>query len=173
MAMSVLDDIKALRTYILGVIAFATAVATFLIQIWHFRAEPTIVATTGFAILVLALSLLIHRSEARQTKALSEHEDMSQEQAREIIASLEELKKLSVENQRSSLRIEMNDMIVRHPENHDTILRYAEQYFITLNGNFVQTDIFMNWVDSENEQGRKVHLNPELSKDITKKYIGK
>ena len=67
----------------------------------------------------------------------------------------------------STLRTEMNNEIYRNPQNHDTIIRMAEKYFGKkedggLNANWVEKELFLTWVDKENEAGREVHLPKAL-----------
>ena len=168
----VIDDIKNSKGYILGVVAFATAISAFLTTVLGLAPEPTLISVAGGATVLLYIGWLIQKSEQRQSDALKAHEDFSLKKTEEIAKSLETIKEITIENQRASIRIEMNDTITRTPDNHDTILRYAERYFGELDGDWVETDLFMSWVDSENNAGRKVHANPELMKNITAKYLG-
>ena len=167
--MAVIDDIKSSKGYILGVIAFATAVATFLTTAVGFRKEPTIAAVAGLAVFVLYLSWLIDRSEKRQIKRLEEHNKETNAKMAGYDKTLECLTGIAKETQLSTLRIEMDNEMARNPANHDTILRYAEKYFIELGGDWVQTDKFCAWVDSENAAGRTVHVPPALMDNVLMK----
>lgn len=160
--MAVLDDIKTSKGYILGVIAFATAVAGFLTQVCGFRPEPTVTAVASLAIFVLFLSWLIDRSEKRQIARLEEHNKETNEKMAKYDETLTCLTNYAKETQLATLRIEMGNVIVRQPDNHDTIIKYAERYFVELGGDWVMTDTFLAWVDSENEAGRPVHVPPQL-----------
>lgn len=172
--MAVLDDIKSSKGYILGVIAFATAVATFLTTAMGFRKEPTITAVAGLAIFVLYLSWLIDRSEKRQVKRLEEHNKETNERMAGYDKMLECLTNYAKETQLSTLRIEMDNEMARNPANHDTILRYAEKYFIELGGDWVQTDKFFAWAESERDAGRPVRMPPALMNNIqTKRELEK
>lgn len=166
---SVIDDIKQGKGYILGVLAFATAVGTFLTQVMHFRTEPTLIAISGFALTILFIGWLVQQSENRQEQSLKAHQSESAEMIMCCKKDLKYLKQMAIESQRSTTRIEMNDMIARHPDNHDTILQYAERYFITLNGDWVETSAFFEWVESENEAGRRVHVPPQLLANVNAK----
>lgn len=168
--MTVIDDIKQSKAYILGVVAFATAVAGFLTQALHFRTEPTILVVAGFSFLILYIGFLIKRSEDRQEEARKKHRSEENQQMTQIMSSLNRLEEGSVENQRAITRVEMNDLIAREPHNHDTIIAYAERYFISLRGDWKQTDRFLNWVESENKQGRPVHVPEALFTNVQAKY---
>ena len=173
MAITVIDDIKEAKGYILGLIAFATGVATFLVQVWHFRFEPTVILVAAFSLLILAIGYLIHNSEKRQSKALQEHINTADAKVDAIQSTLNEIKDITLENQRTALRIEMGNEIKRRPENHDTIMRMAERYFTPiskggLEGNWVMSDAFQNWVKAENQAGRPVSVPPTLMKEVDK-----
>lgn len=168
---SVLDDIKTSKGYILGVIAFATAVAGFLTGICGFRPEPTITAVASLAIFVLFLSWLIDRSEKRQASRLEEHETWSKSILNGYNEKLDRILDVQKDNQLATLRIEMGNVIVRNPENHDTILKYAEKYFIELGGDWVMTDIFFDWAEREAKEGRPVHIPPVLMNNIQTKRL--
>lgn len=167
--MAVLDDIKTSKGYILGVIAFATAVGAFLTQVLHFKTEPTLASVAGMAVLVLYLAWLIQQSEKRQEARMKAHEDEMKVKMSGYDGQLTTIINICKENQLSSLRTEMDNEIARKPSNHDTILRYAQKYFIELGGDWVQTDKFFAWVESERKAGRPVHMPPMLMNYIMTK----
>lgn len=140
-----------------------------MVGIFHFAPEPTTLCVAGFACMMLLVGYLIDKSEKRQAKALKAHEDMSQAQVQCITDGIGRLEKMALENQRSSIRIEMNSYIRNEPDNHDTILAYAEKYFVELNGDWKETDKFMEWVDKENAAGRPVHIPPMLLSNVSAK----
>lgn len=168
--MAVIDDIKQGKGYILGVISFSTAVGAFLTQVLHFRTEPTLIAVSGFALTILLVGWMVQRSETRQAQALEAHQKSSSEIMECCKEDLNYLKQMAIENQRCSLRIEMNDLIAREPQNHDRILQYAERYFLPpINGDWTQTEAFLAWVDEETAGGRKVHIPPALLTNVSQK----
>lgn len=160
--MAVIDDIKTSKGYILGVIAFATAVGAFLTQVCGFKTEPTITAVASLAVFILFLSWLIDRSEKRQAAQLKKHEEESNKIMNGYDETLNQLLTYAKETQLSTTRIEMDNLIAREPSNHDTILKYAEKYFVELGGDWVQTDKFLTWVENEEKAGRKVHIPSHL-----------
>lgn len=167
---SVIDDIKQSKGYILGVISFATAVGAFLTQVMHFALEPTVASVFGLAAMILYMGFLMRRSEERQCKALKEHEVVSQGEIQKFVDILKKIENDGIENQRSLMRLEMDNLMAREPYNHDTIIAYAERYFLDLNGDWKQTDRFLNWVEKENEAGRPVHIPPELFSNVHIKH---
>lgn len=167
--MAVLDDIKSSKGYILGVIAFATAVGAFLTQVLHFKTEPTLASVAGMAVLILYMAWLIQQSEKRQEARMKAHEEEVKVKMSGYDGQLVTIIDICKENQLSSLRTEMDNEIARNPSNHDTILRYAQKYFIELGGDWVQTDKFFAWAESEREAGRAVHMPPMLMNYIMTK----
>ena len=168
--MAVIDDIKQSKGYILGVIAFATAVGAFLTQVLHYPTDMTLTAVAFVTVGILFISWLIEKSEKRSEERLKEHEKEVGKKLNEYDETLKTIVSFCKENQLASLRIEMGNAIVRNPENHDTILKYAERYFIELGGDWVQTDVFFAWAESEREAGRPVHMPPALMNNIQEKH---
>lgn len=148
------EDLKMLRNYALGVTGFATAISTILIQIFHFKAEPTIVCVIAFSILMLLIVYLINKAEDRNVKRLSSHIDESTKMINSFSGRLDSVDSALLEIQRSTLRTEMNNAIFRHPENHDTILRMAERYFGKqteggLEADWYESSLFLDWAEKE------------------------
>lgn len=165
---TVLEDIKASKGYILGVIAFATAISTFLTTVLGLALEPTLISVAGGAIALLYIGWLIQKSEQRQVESLKKHENFALEQIERVSKNLADIKDITLENQRASLRIEMGNEIKRHPQNHDTILRMAERYFLPpekggLGGDWYMSDVLMTWAETE-----KVHLPSALGESLEK-----
>lgn len=163
------EDLITLRNYTLGVVGFATAVSTILIQLLHFRAEPTIACSAAFACMMLLIVYLIGRAENRNQLMLRDHIDESGVIIGELDKRLGLINDVLVDVQASTLRTEMNSAMFRTPENHDTIIRMAERYFVELGQDWVMTDTFLAWVESEENKGRKVHVPAGLLDNVTKK----
>jgi hypothetical protein len=158
-----IDDLKSLRNWTLGIIGFATTVAAVLTQVFHFRVEPTILVVAAFACSLILIVNLIKRSEDRQNKIMEDHKKTSEEHDKISTDRFDAIDKALLEIRKSTLRTEMNNEIARHPENHDTILEMAEKYFGKrekggLDGNWIEIDLFHNWMASEAKQGRPVHI---------------
>ena len=160
--MAVLDDIKTSKLWVVGVISFATAVGAFLTTVCGFKPEPTIAVVAAFAIFLLFISWLIDRAEKRQIRMLKQHESDSNLKIAKYDATLNKLLEYAHATQLSNLRLEMDNTIDHNPADHTTILKYAEKYFMELDGDWVQTDIFIKWVKAEDKAGRPVHIPPEL-----------
>lgn len=156
---AVLEDIKAIKSFITGVLAFAVATAAFLVEVVNLPKPATLLGVSGVSVGLLVIGFLIQRSESRQAVALKAHVTASDKIVAEIHESM-------LEGQRSNLRTEMNLMMYTHPENHDTILKMAYRYFVELKGDWVETDLFLGWVEEEEAKGRRVHLPPELRNTV-------
>lgn len=167
--MGVFESIKAIKGYIAGVLALAASVSAFCVLVFEWDKAVTTGAVVLIAVLVISLAVLIDQSEKRNLARLEAHQSDANKSWDAVNKKLDRLTDLSIENQRSCIRTEMNDYIYREPENHDTILAYGQRYFIDLNGDWKETDKFMAWVDSEEAAGRKVHLPPALFDNITAK----
>ena len=163
------EDLITLRNCVIGVVGFATTVSAVLIQVFHFRPEPTIVCAAAFAILMLLIVFLIGKAERRSNKNLEKHIKDSEEVQQSMKQDLQDIKNMLLENGRSTLRLELNEEINLRPENHDTILRMGKRYFLDMQGDWVETDAFQKWIDSENAAGRKVNIPPALMSDIAMK----
>lgn len=169
-----IEDLKTLRNWVLGVAAFATSISTFLVQALHFRLEPTLLVVLAFSVLIIVIVLLMNRVERRQEEKLESHINYSETNTAKLNNRLDFIDKVLLDIQRSTLRTEMNNEIARHPENHDTILRMAQRYFLPvkdggLDADWVQTDLFLTWVDNENKAGRKVHIPIALSQTVNRR----
>ena len=161
-----IDDIKSLKGYILGVAALAAGVTTFCTLTFHWEAPKVSAISASVAVIFIVLAFLIQRAENRNARRLETHIETSEKRISEFSEGIDYLKRMALENQRASTRIEMNSFIRNEPWNHDTILAYAEKYFLELDGDWKETDVFLSWVDKENEAGRKVHVPPELFSNV-------
>lgn len=165
--MSVLDDVKTSKLWVVGVISFATAIGAFLTTVCGFKAEPTVAVVAAFAVFLLFISWLIDRAEKRQIRMLKQHEAESNAKISSYDSMLKELLDYTKESQLILTRIEMSNAISHHPDDHPTILKYAQKYFIELGGDWVMTDIFINWSKAEEAAGRPVHISPALLSTVS------
>ena len=127
--MTVLDNVKEMKGWIVGAIGFDASVTTLLVTIFEVDAVKTTIATTATTIVALAIIFLIYKSEARSRKELQDHIDEANTLTGEIKSGMDEIKTMLKENGKSTLRLEINDEMLRNPQNHDTILKMGEKYF--------------------------------------------
>ena len=155
--MTVFDNVKELKGWIAGAIGFDATITALLVTVFQVDAVKTTIATTATTIVALAIIFLIYRSEARSRSELQEHVD----EANSLVAGLKkdvaEIKKLLLDNGKSTLRIEINDEMSKSPHNHDTILKMGEKYFCEMDGDWYMTNRFLDWAEKEH-----VHLPPSL-----------
>ena len=156
--MTVWDNVKEMKGWIVGAIGFDTAVTTLLVTIFEVDAVKTTIATTATTIVALAIIYLIYRSEARSRKELQNHIEESNTLVENLRNDITEIKSMVRENGKSTLRLEINEEMLRNPHNHDTILKMGEKYFCPpMNGDWYMTNRFLDWVEKEN-----IHLPPSL-----------
>ena len=156
--MTVWDNVKELRAWIVGAIAFDAAVTSLLVAVFSVDAVKTTIATTATTIVALAIIFLIYKSEARGRGELQKHIDDANSLVSGIRKDTAEIKDLIMENQKSTLRLEINAEMNQNPHNQDTILKMAEKYFSPpLSGDWYMTNRFLDWAEREH-----VHLPPSL-----------
>ena len=156
------NDVKTLKNWIVGILAFATTMTAFLCTVFNFDVAITTGASALIATILVVVVYLISKAEERSMSALAQHKKESEIIISRIEGKLDNIDTILLDIQRSSLRTEMNLEIARNPQNHDTILRYAQRYFVGLKGDWVETEIFMKWKDDEEAAGRPVHISGEL-----------
>lgn len=156
--MTVFDNVKEAKAWIVGAIGFDAAVTTLLVTIFNVDAVKTTIATTATTVVALAIIYLIYRSEARSRKELQNHIEESNTLVEGLRSDITEIKSMLRENGKSTLRLEINEEMLRNPHNHDTILKMGEKYFCPpMNGDWYMTNRFLDWVEKEN-----IHLPPSL-----------
>lgn len=156
--MTVWDNVKELKAWILGAIAFDAAVTSLLVTVFEVDAVKTTIATTATTVVALAIIFLIYRSEKRTKAELQQHIDDSNKLVAGLKTDIEDIKSMILDNGKSTLRIEINEELIQNPHNHDTILKMAEKYFSPpMNGDWYMTNRFLDWAEKEN-----VHLPPSL-----------
>lgn len=67
-----------------------------------------------------------------------------------IRRALETLEQQGMKNELATTRLQLLWLIESQPTNHDTILRTAERYFVSLNGDAEAFDEFDKWRTKEN-----------------------
>ncbi len=165
--MTIIEDFKNAKAWIIGVVGFATSIGGVLIEVFDYPTKPTISILVMGSTIIVGLVFLVKKSEERQKEALKAQETKIDVRLDKTNKDICEIKDVMFEIQRSSLRTEMNLMMSQNPSNHDTILKMAHRYFVDLNGDWVETDEFETWRENENNAGRPVHLPLALTKQIT------
>lgn len=156
--MTVWDNVKELKAWIVGAIAFDATVTSLLVAVFNVDAVKTTIASTATTLVALAIIFLINKSEARSRQELQKHIDGSSVLVAGLRKDISEIKNLVLENGKSTLRIEINEEMIQNPHNQDTILKMAERYFSPpMKGDWYMTNRFLDWVEKEH-----VHLPPSL-----------
>lgn len=143
--MSPKSDVKEIRVWVCGAIAFDAAVTTLLVTIFNVDLAKTTIATTATTIVALAIVWLIHRSEARSRNELRRHVDESKILVSELKECLAENQRTLAEIRKDTLRIQLSQYMKDQPNNIDTIIKIAEEYFVNLKGDWYMTSEFRKW----------------------------
>lgn len=156
--MTVFDNVKEAKAWIVGAIGFDATITALLVTIFNVDAVKTTIATTATTIVALAIIYLIYRSEGRSRQELKDHIEESNSLVDELRGDISEIKEIVKDTSKSTLRLEINEEILRNPHNHDTILKMGEKYFCPpMNGDWYMTNRFLDWAEKEN-----IHLPPSL-----------
>lgn len=156
--MTVFDNVKELRAWVIGAIAFDVSVTTLLVTVFSVDLVKTTIATAATTLVALAIIFLIYKSEGRSRNELQNHINDSNALVTDLRRDMSEIKKILMENGKSTLRIEINEEMLQNPHNQDTILKMAERYFSPpMKGDWYMTNRFLDWVEKEH-----VHLPPSL-----------
>lgn len=155
--MSVSGDVKEWKAWVLGAIAFDAAVTSLLVAVFGVDTVKTTIATTATTIVALAIIVLIYRSEARSRQSLQDYMKKTDTSTQKLQDSITEIRGMILDNGKSTLRLEINEEILRNPHNHDTILKMGEKYFCEMDGDWYMTNRFLDWAEKE-----QVHLPPSL-----------
>lgn len=142
---TVWDDIASQWKKIAAVIAAIGVITTFIVNLFNTPADKTLICTSigGFALLVLSWYV---DKQAQYSKAdLLRHEKDSQEIVSQLTSSLNELKAISFDTRKDTLRIQLSLYIKSDETNIDTILKIAETYFVILGGDWYMTNEFTKW----------------------------
>lgn len=155
--MTVFDNVKEMKGWIMGAIGFDAAVTTLLVTIFEVDAVKTTIATTATTIVALAIIFLIYKSEGRSREELQGHIEDANTLVGELKSGMDEIKTMVRDTGKSTLRLEISQEIDRNPQNHDTILKMGEKYFCEMDGDWYMTNRFLDWAEREN-----VHLPSSL-----------
>lgn len=148
--MSVLDNVKGIKAWVMGVIAFDAAVTTLLVNIFNVDAVKTTIATTATTIVALALVWLIYKAEENSRKELQQHIQDSNHLQEEIKECMSINKQQLLDIRKDTLRIQLSQYMKDQPSNIDTILKLAETYFVELQGDWYMTSEFSKWAEKNN-----------------------
>jgi hypothetical protein len=104
----------------------------------------------GAAVTILYVGYLINRSEERQKQALEAHERRLEPVLAQYNTDLHELKEMALDAKRDALRTQLNQFLQNEPNNLDTILKIAREYFIKYKGDWYMTMEMNKWGKKHN-----------------------
>ena len=148
--MSVLDNVKGIKAWVMGAIAFDASVTALLVNIFDVDAVKTTIATTATTIVALALIWLIHKAEETSRNELQRHIQDSNHLREELRECMAANKQQLSEIRKDTLRIQLSQYMKDQPSNIDTILKLAETYFVELQGDWYMTSEFSKWAEKNN-----------------------
>lgn len=143
--MTVLDNVKEMKAWIAGAIGFDATVTGLLVVVFNVDPVKTTIATTATTIVALAIIWLIYRSEKRVKNELQKHIQESNELREELKECMVDNKKMMTDIRKDTLRIQLSRYIEGQPENIDTIIKIAEEYFCNIKGDWYMTSEFRKW----------------------------
>lgn len=150
------DELARIWKRIAAVIAAMGVGATFFIKVFNSPADRTIMIASALGIVLLIISFYVDsqtkyiREEIKDSKKETDnkllvHQQESVKVIGDIHDSLDELKKLSLDTRKDTLRIQLLMVMRDNPNNIDTILKLAETYFVKLKGDWYMTNEFNKW----------------------------
>ena len=150
------DDISRVWKRVAAVLAACGALAAFLVNGFGFPMDKTILYVSVLGIMLLLVSFYVDkqtkyiREEIKACKKetdeqLFEHAKESTRVIDNVGKTLDEVKNLTLDTRKDTLRIQLLMIMRDQPENTDTILKLAETYFVKLKGDWYMTVEFMKW----------------------------
>lgn len=143
--MTVFDNVKEMKTWVIGAIGFDASVTGLLVSIFSVDPVKTTIATTATTLVALVIIWLIYRSENRTRNELQKHIKESNELREELKECMVDTKTSLIDIRRDTLRIQLSQYMKDQPDNIDTILKIAEEYFVHLKGDWYATSEFRKW----------------------------
>lgn len=131
---------------ILSVVTLVTALSAITVTItgWEIPKVTACYILAGLVVLFAGWMLDDHVKEFNETNKKNET------RFNHIDKVLTEIKIHSLETHRDTLRLQLYNYMKDQPENKDTILSLAEEYFCKLNGDLYMTNEFMKWAEKNN-----------------------
>ena len=143
--MTVLDNVKEMKAWIAGAIGFDATVTGLLVTVFGVDPVKMTIATTATTIVALAIIWLIYRSEKRVKSELQKHIQESNDLKKELKECMVDNRKMMLDIRKDTLRIQLSRYIEGQPENIDTIIKIAEEYFCNMKGDWYMTSEFRKW----------------------------
>ena len=139
------DDISRIWKRIAAVIAAVSLITTFIVKVFDTHPEKTLSYTSLGGIILLVISWYVDRQAHYIREELNKHKREASEFINTINTSLSELKTISLDTRKDTLRIQLSMYIKEDTNNIDAILKLAETYFVKLGGDWYMTSEFTKW----------------------------
>ncbi len=180
---SVWNDISKIWGRIAGVIAAVSVIATTIVKVFNAPPELTYSVFISLGLVLLIVSFYVDKQSEYMRQEMLAYEQKARKDFKEIIErqkvmsdeyredterriqyftdSVDKIAEMTQETRRDTLRIQLLMMIGQNPENVDTILKIAETYFVTWQGDWYMTSEFNKWA-----KARDVSIPTHIDKAI-------
>ena len=145
---SVWDDITKVWGRIAAVLAAVGIIATFITKVFNTSPELTYSIFAGLGVTLLLISFYVDKQAEYTHNELVAHIKDSINTRNEITSSLKDLKEITLDTRKDTIRIQLLMVMKDQPENIDTILKLAETYFVKLEGDWYMTSEFTKWANA-------------------------
>lgn len=153
---SVWDDISRVWKRIAAVITATGVATTFFVNVLHLPLDKTLAISSCLGIVLLIISFYVDKQTQyirdemqgylkESDDKLSLHKKESNEILLKLSEGITELKQVTSDTRKDTLRIQLLMVMERQPDNVDTILKLAETYFVKLKGDWYMTNEFNKW----------------------------
>jgi hypothetical protein len=142
---SVWNDISKVWGRIAAVLVAVGVIATFITKVFNTPPEITYSVFAGLGITLLLISFYVDKQAEYTHNELAAHIKDSTNIRNEITSSLKDLKEITLDTRKDTIRIQLLMVMKDQPDNIDTILKLAETYFVKLEGDWYMTNEFNKW----------------------------
>ena len=138
-------DLSNMWKRIAAVIAAIGVITKFIVDLFHVDIAIVLPICSFVGFLILLVSWYVDRQTEHNHQELKEHIAESNNMISTMTKNIEDLKTISLDTRKDTLRIQLSMYMKSDPTNIDTILKLAETYFVKLGGDWYMTNEFMKW----------------------------
>ena len=146
------DDLSITWKKVAATITAIGIISTFIVQVFHTPSDVTYAIAAGIGVVLLIISWYSDKQAMYVREELEQHKLEADNVVSNINNSLQELKALSLDTRKDTLRIQLLMYINSDAANTDTILKIAETYFVSLGGDWYMTSEFTKWAKKHDVQ---------------------
>lgn len=165
-------DVSRVWKRVSAVIVAVGVVATFICQVFKTPADITYTVAACIGAIALMISWYTDRQadyiykdmevcKNDMIKDIDSHREASKEIVSEIKSNIDKSVGITEETRKDTIRIQLIMYMQTQPENHDTIFKLAQKYFVKMKGDWFMTSEFKKWAKSQ-----KVEIPDEIFAQI-------